>query len=104
MAVLLAWRYSTGGFRWLILLNVLVALATLSYACSRARFIIAARDWPYAAWAGCEIAVLVAAIWAGRSDSPRIATVVTAVAFGLHAGVSVVATVFAFTFKITRLM
>ena len=102
-AVLFAVWYSPAGFRVLLWLNTVVALGTLLYAASRARYILTARDWPYLGLIVFELAVLSGAIWAFRGNH-RAPAVFSSVAFGLHACASLAATVFAFTFKITRLM
>jgi hypothetical protein len=100
--VLLGVWFSPNGFKVLLSLNALVALAVLLYAASRARYILAARDWPYLAFIAFELTVLAGAVWAFRNNRP--AAIWSSVAFGLHGCASLVAAVFAFTFKITRLM
>ena len=84
------------------LLNAVVALAILGYAASRARYILTARDWPYGVLIVFELVVLVGATWAFRGNRP--AAIWSSVAYGLHGGASLVAVVYAFAVKFTRLM
>jgi hypothetical protein len=89
------------GFKALLSLNAVVACGVMFYAASRARYIFAARDWPYVALVAFELAVLAGAVWAFRNNRP--AAIWSYVAFGLHGCTSVVAVLFAFLFKL-RLM
>jgi hypothetical protein len=93
---------SPQGFRALLLLNAIVALAVLLYAASRARYIYAARDWPYAGLVVFELVVLGGVVWAFRDN--RTAAIWSYIAFGLHGCASLAAALFAFTFKMNRLM
>jgi hypothetical protein len=102
VGALLAVWLSPGGFKVLLSLNTTVALAVLLYAASRAKCILAARDWQYLALILFELLVLAGAVWAFRTNRP--AAIGSSVAFGLHSCASLAAAVFAFTFKMTRLM
>jgi hypothetical protein len=93
--------YAPRGLGWLLSLNVVVALAVVGYAGTRARFILAGMDWPYLALVAFELIVLIAAFLAFRANRP--AMIFSCVACGLHLLTSIGAVVFAFTFKI-RLM
>lgn len=79
-----------------------MACGVLLYAASRARYILAANDWPHLALVIFEFLVLAAAFWANRGS--RSAMVGSYVVFGLHACASLAATLFAFFFKMTRMM
>jgi hypothetical protein len=94
--------YLPRGFGVLLSLNTVVALSVLTYAACRARYILAAMDWPYLALVVFELIVLFGAYWAFKEN--RVALIWSYVAFGLHACVSIGAVVFAFVFKITKLM
>ena len=96
-----AWL-SPRAIGWLLVLNALVAGATLAYAGSRTRYILAGPDWPYVGLVVFELAVLGGALWAFRSH--RAAVVWSQVACALHACASLAAVVFAFGFKLTRLL
>ena len=93
---------SPHGFRLLLALNAILAIAVLLYAMSRLRYILAAKDWPYLGLVGFELAVLAGAFWAYRDS--RFAVGFSYLAFVLHALISIGAVVFAFGFKFTRLM
>lgn len=95
--VLLAVCLSPGGLKPLLLLNAAVACPVLLYAASRARYIWAARDWPYAGLVVFELLVLAGAIWALRNHRP--AVIWSYVAFGLHGCTSLGAVLYAFLFK-----
>jgi hypothetical protein len=94
--------YFSRGINGLLLLNALLAAAVLLYAVGRARYIAAALDWPYMGLIVFEISALVAAYLAFRGNAS--AVICSYVAFGIHAVVSIAAVLFAFTFKMTRLM
>jgi hypothetical protein len=94
--------YSPRGINWLLSLNILLASAVLIYAATRVRYIIASMDWPYVGLIVFELGVLTAAVCAVRESRP--AVICSYVVFGLHSLASVGAVVFAFTFKITRLI
>ena len=94
--------FSSRGLRLLLALNATCAVAILLYLVSRAPYLIAAKDWLQLGLFLSEIAVLFAAILAYRDS--RIAVIGSYVAFGLHACASLAAVVFAFTFKITKLI
>ena len=102
VASLLGVWFAPRGVNFLLGLNAVIALGVLIYAASRARFILAAHDWPYLGLIVFESLVLTGAIWAFRDN--EIARICSYVAFGLHALASIAAVVFAFTFKFTRLM
>ena len=93
---------ATRGLGFVLALNTVVALVVLLYAASRARYIWAAADWPYLGLVGFELLVLAGALWAYRGSRP--AAIWSYVVLGLHGCASVGAVVFAFCFKITRLM
>ena len=101
VGVLLAVWLAPSGLRGLLLLNAFIACAVLLYAASRARYIWAARDWPYVGLIGFEVLVLAAAVFAFRGQ--RIAVVGSYLAFGLHGLASLAAVAYAFGFKM-RLM
>lgn len=86
----------------LLALNVAASIAILAYAGTRARYILAASDWPYLVLIVFEGLVLSAAMLALRDS--RWAMVLSYVVFGLHACASVAGVVFAFAFRITKLM
>jgi len=99
-ALLGAW-FSPRAISGLLMLNAAVACGALVYAGSRARFILAAPDWPYLGLVVFELAVLGGALWAFRAHC---AVVWSQVACGLHTCASLAAVVFAFGFKLTRLL
>ena len=86
----------------MLLLNASVAFVVLAYAAIRAQYILAARDWPYLGLIVFELMVLAGAVWAFRNNRP--AAIWSYVAFGLHGCASLGAALFAFTFKMNRLM
>lgn len=100
-ALVFVWT-SPSGLKVLLSLNAIVAMAVLVYAASRIRYILAAKDFSYGALIVGELLVLSAAAWAFRGH--RSAVIVSSVAFGLHSCASVAAVLFAFLFKMTRLM
>jgi len=102
LGILLRLWLSSDGMRPLLLLNVIVALAVLVSASFRLRYIWAAKDWPYAGLMVFELLVLAGAFWAFRHH--RAAELASYVAFGLHGCISVAAVIFAFGFRITRLI
>ncbi len=93
---------SPRGLSFLLALNATCAVAILLYIASRAPYVIAAKDWHMLGLFLFEAVVLTGAIFAFRDH--RIATIGSYVAFGLHACATLAAVVFAFTFKITRLI
>ena len=93
---------SPRGLSFLLALNATCAVTILLYIASRTPYLIAAKDWLMLGFLIFEVAVLSAAIFAFRDH--RIATIGSYVAFGLHACATLAAVVFAFTFKITRLI
>lgn len=95
-------RNSPSGAKALFSLNAVVAVAVLLFAVTRGRYIVAARDRPFTALFLSELLVFGAAVWAFRGH--RSAVVASYVAFGLHSAVSIAAVLFAFLFKMTRLM
>ena len=101
VGVLLAVRLWPAGITALLSVNALVAFVALLYAASRARYILASRDWPYVALVIFELMVLAGAVWAFRGN--RMAVIWSYSAFGLHGCVSLAAVLFAFFFKM-RLM
>ena len=101
VGVLLAVWLSASGLRPLLLLNAFIACPVLLYAATRARYIWAARDWPYVGLIGFELLVLAAVVFAFRGQ--RIAAAASYAAFGLHGLASLAAAVYAFAFKM-RLM
>jgi hypothetical protein len=101
VGALLSARLAPWGSKGLLLLNAVVALAVLGYAATRLRYILAARDWPYAALIVLELAVLLGAGWAWRGS--RSAMICSAIVFGLHGCVSIAAVLFAFVVKFNRL-
>ena len=82
-------------------LNAGLAVATLLVLTARGPRYLAPADWPVIGFAAFEVAVLVCAAQAltGR----RWAMWASRAAFGLHFVVSVLAAIFALTFKMTRL-
>lgn len=90
------------GIHFLLGLNAVVALAVLIYTATRARYIIASVDWPYLGLIAFKIVALSGAIWAFRDN--RFATICSYIVFGLHALASVAAVIFAFAFKLNKLM
>lgn len=96
-----AW-FAARGINFLFGLNAIIAIAVLIYAASRTRYILAAHDWSYLGLVVFEALVLTGAILAFRDN--QIARICSYVAFGLHAIASIAAVVFAFTFKLTKLM
>ena len=93
--------FSPRGGSLLLALNAALASAVLLYTVSRARYILAAVDWPYLGLITFELLALAGALWAFMDNRP--AMIWSYVAFGLHACASLAAAIFAFTFKITRL-
>jgi hypothetical protein len=93
---------SPRGLKFLLTLNATCAAVILLYTVSRASYLIAAKDWLMVGLFVVEGAVLAAALAAFRNHP--IATIASYVAFGLHAFACLGATVFAFTFKLTKLM
>lgn len=94
--------YSPRGLGYLLSLNAAIAAAVLLYAASRARYIFAAMDWPFLGLVVLELLVLLGVYFAFRGS--RLAVVSSYVAFGLHTCISIGAVLFAFLFKINRLM
>jgi hypothetical protein len=86
----------------LLAVNGIAAVVVLCYAISRARYILAGRDWPYVGLCAFELLVLAGAILAFRHNRP--ALIGSYVAFGVHFLASVAFSIFTFTFKITRLI
>ena len=93
---------SPRGPNFIFALNATCAVAILLYTVSRASSLIAARDWLMVGLFIVEGAVLAAALAAFRNHPS--ATIASYVAFGLHTSACLAATVFAFTFKLTKLM
>lgn len=102
VGVLFGLWLSPVGFRGLLALNAMMSLAVLVYAASRARLILAAHDWSYLTLIAFELLALAAAAWALRGS--RTASICSSVVFGLHVCVSIAAIVYAFAFKMNRLM
>ena len=100
-AIVAVW-YSPWGANGLLLLNGLLALITVVYGGSRARYIFLAMDWSYLALIVFELAVLAAAVLAFRSS--RSALICSYAAFGLHACATIAGVFMAFVFRITRLI
>lgn len=94
--------FSPSGPKPLLLLNAIVACTVLLYAASRARYIWSGRDWPYVGLIVFELLVLAGVVWAFRSH--RLAIVCSYVAFGVHGCTSLAAALFAFFFKMSRMM
>ena len=94
--------YSPRGINGMLALNVLLASVILVYTATRMRYIIAAMDWPYFGLIAFELCMLTASMLAFRESRPAI--ICSYVAFGLHLCVSVAAVVFAFTFKMNRMI
>jgi hypothetical protein len=93
---------SSRGLGFLLGLNTTVALSVLLYSATRMRYILAAVDWPYLGLIAFECLVLAGALWAFKEG--RAAVIGSYVAFGLHGCASIAAVIFAFTFKISKLM
>lgn len=102
IAAVLGLAYGPRNYTLLVSLNALVSVGVLCYLGSRARFIFAGRDWSQVALAVFELLVLIAAAWAFRQS--RFAVISSYVAFGIHFLVVIAAVIFAFTFKMTRLI
>ena len=73
---------SPRGLKVLLALNATVACVVLIYAATRARYILAAADWPYLGLVAFEFLVLTGALWAFRAG--RLAILGSYVAFGIH--------------------
>lgn len=86
----------------ILALNAVIAVAVLVYAASRLRYILVANDVPQIALVGFELVVFAAAIWGFRQVRP--AAICSYVAFGLHFIVAIAAVIFAFAFKMTRMI
>ena len=82
--------------------NGVLALGTLSYAATRARYIFSTTDWPYLLLIVFELAVFTAAVLAFRGSRP--ASIFSYAAFALHTCGTLVAVFLAFVFRITRLI
>jgi hypothetical protein len=100
--ILLGFWFAPRAVNFLLGLNALLAIAVLIYTGSRAHTLLAPVDWPYLSLIAFELLVLIAAIWAFRGSRP--ALIGSYVAFGLHTLVSLAAVIFAFVFKLNRLM
>ncbi len=96
----LALALARRGRPWLWL-NALVATGLLIGVALNPRAFLPPIDWQLAALAGFEIAVLIATVFALRGALP--AVIASWAVFALHLIASGLATVFALTFKITRL-
>lgn len=86
----------------LVSVNGLVSLGVLVYVIRRTPYILAAKDWSQIALAAFELVVLACAIWALRHN--RAAIIASYISFGIHFLVAIAAVVFAFTFKVNRLI
>ena len=104
VAALIGLGFSLMGVRALLALNAIVALTILAYAGTRARMILTSMDWPYLALIAVELLVLAAAVWAQVHGKSQPARIISFIAFGLHGCASVAIAVFAFVFRIARLM
>ena len=93
--------FAPRGFSFLLAINSILSSAIILYTASRARYLLAAVDWPYLALVAFEMMVLAGAFWATREH--RLAVVWSYVAFGIHSCAGIAAVVFSFTFKITKL-
>jgi len=100
--ILLGFWFAPRAVNFLLGLNALLAISVLIYTGSRARTLLAPFDWPYLSLIAFELLVLIAAIWAFRGSRP--ALIGSYVAFGLQTLVSLTAVIFAFVFKLNRLM
>lgn len=101
IAALLAAVVFRRGPGTMLALNLTVCACVLLIASARARFAIAAVDWPYLAMVVIEIAAVVAAIAGLRHD--RAGVIVSWIVFSLHGLAAAAAVGFAFLFKMTRL-
>jgi hypothetical protein len=100
--ILLGFWLAPRTINFLLGLNAVLAISVLTYCGSRARYILSPIDWPFLGLIAFEALVLAGAIWAFRGS--RLALIGSYVAFGLHTLVSLAAVIFAFVFKIKRLM
>ncbi len=93
---------SPRGLKILFALNATVACVLLLYATTRARYILAAADWPYLGLVAFELLVLTGALWAFREG--RLAILGSYVAFGIHVCAILALLVFVCVVKFDRMI
>ncbi len=97
VGALLSLWFGPRTMAFMLALNIVIAAAVLTYAATRARYILSMYDPRQTALILLELIVLVAAIWAFRHN--RSAATLSHIAFGLHFLATIAAVIFAFTFK-----